>query len=188
MTKDGVAEIPMTVIFRNPSSHTGQISWYHPWQIYLSLDSHFQIYQFFNGFTLALAVDLLSRHGFGHLLWSPISISKHQILSDSVVSYRIYSKTPLGVFCQCLLWFASISDHTIMIPIIGQLFLRGTPPLTHTLEASFEGIQSIPSGQMEVALSCFTYISAMRWLSCSGLPYHFSSIDQPIVNSSRHLD
>ena len=95
---------------------------------------------------------------------------------------RILSKhSPLGAVCYRFYGLPLISDHIITIPIYWTAVLCvGLYHGAYIAEVIRSGIQSIPSGQMEAALSQgFTYISAMRLII---LPQAFRIIlllDQP---------
>lgn len=79
-----------------------------------------------------------------------------------------------------------ISDHIIMIPIYWTAVLCvGLYHGAYIAEVIRSGIQSIPSGQMEAALSQgFTYISAMRLII---LPQAFRIILPPLTNQIVNL-
>lgn len=94
--------------------------------------------------------------------------------------------SPLGAVCYCFYGLPLISDHIIMIPIYWTAVLCvGLYHGAYIAEVIRSGIQSIPSGQMEAALSQgFTYISAMRLII---LPQAFRIILPPLTNQIVNL-
>ena len=131
---------------------------------------------------------LYPRHGFRHLLWSHVN---QQNVRFCVFLARIfvefYQNTPLLVqFVIVFYGLPLISDHTIMIPIYWTAVLCvGLYHGAYIAEVIRSGIQSIPSGQMEAALSQgFTYINAMRLII---LPQAFRIILPPLTNQIVNL-
>ena len=95
--------------------------------------------------------------------------------------------SPLGAVCYRFYGLPLISDHIIMIPIYWTAVLCvGLYHGAYIAEGLIRsGIQSIPSGQMEAALSQgFTYISAMRLII---LPQAFRIILPPLTNQIVNL-
>ena len=132
---------------------------------------------------------LYPRHGFGHLLRSHVnqqtSNFAHFWLAYLVGNFT--QNTPLLVqFVIVFYGLPLISDHTIMIPIYWTAVLCvGLYHGAYIAEVIRSGIQSIPSGQMEAALSQgFTYISAMRLII---LPQAFRIILPPLTNQIVNL-
>ncbi|VPB47539.1 polar amino acid ABC transporter permease [Streptococcus pneumoniae] len=134
-----------------------------------SWTAYFQDFgQFFNGFlfTLALAVGSFILAMVLGIFFGAMSTSKRPILRILArIFVEFYQNTPLLVqFVIVFYGLPLISDHTIMIPIYWTAVLCvGLYHGAYIAEVIRSGIQSIPSGQMEAALSQgFTYISAMR--------------------------
>lgn len=134
-----------------------------------SWTAYFQDFgQFFNGFlfTLALAVGSFILAMVLGIFFGAMSTSKRPILRILArIFVEFYQNTPLLVqFVIVFYGLPLISDHIIMIPIYWTAVLCvGLYHGAYIAEVIRSGIQSIPSGQMEAALSQgFTYISAMR--------------------------
>ncbi|VOA42247.1 ABC-type amino acid transporter, membrane-spanning permease [Streptococcus pneumoniae] len=134
-----------------------------------SWTAYFQDFgQFFNGFlfTLALAIGSFILAMVLGIFFGAMSTSKRPILRILArIFVEFYQNTPLLVqFVIVFYGLPLISDHIIMIPIYWTAVLCvGLYHGAYIAEVIRSGIQSIPSGQMEAALSQgFTYISAMR--------------------------
>ena len=151
-----------------------------------SWTAYFQDFgQFFNGFlfTLALAIGSFILAMVLGIFFGILSTSKRSFLRVLArIFVEFYQNTPLLVqFVIVFYGLPLISEHTIMIPIYWTAVLCvGLYHGAYIAEVIRSGIQSIPSGQMEAALSQgFTYISAMRLII---LPQAFRSspsFDQP---------
>lgn len=145
-----------------------------------SWTAYFQDFgQFFNGFlfTLALAIGSFILAMVLGIFFGAMSTSKRPILRILArIFVEFYQNTPLLVqFVIVFYGLPLISDHIIMIPIYWTAVLCvGLYHGAYIAEVIRSGIQSIPSGQMEAALSQgFTYISAMRLIT---LPQTFRII------------
>ena len=155
-----------------------------------SWTAYFQDFgQLFNGFlfTLALAIGSFILAMILGIFFGAMSTSKRpilRILARIFVEFIKYS--PLGAVCHRFYGLPLISDHIIMIPIYWTAVLCvGLYHGAYIAEVIRSGIQSIPSGQMEAALSQgFTYISAMRLII---LPQAFRIILPPLTNQIVNL-
>ena len=116
------------------------------------------------------------------IFFGAMSTSKRPFLRVLArIFVEFYQNTPLLVqFVIVFYGLPLISDHTIMIPIYWTAVLCvGLYHGAYIAEVIRSGIQSIPSGQMEAALSQgFTYISAMRLII---LPQAFRIILPPLT-------
>ena len=156
-----------------------------------SWTAYFQDFgQFFNGFlfTLALAIGSFILAMLLGIFFGVLSSSKHRTLRILArIFVEFYQNTPLLVqFVIVFYGLPLISDHTIMIPIYWTAVLCvGLYHGAYIAEVIRSGIQSIPSGQMEAALSQgFTYISAMRLII---LPQAIRIILPPLTNQIVNL-
>ena len=156
-----------------------------------SWTAYFQDFgQFFNGFlfTLALTVGSFILAMVLGIFFGAMSTSKRPFLRALArIFVEFYQNTPLLVqFVIVFYGLPLISDHTIMIPIYWTAVLCvGLYHGAYIAEVIRSGIQSIPSGQMEAALSQgFTYISAMRLII---LPQAFRIILPPLTNQIVNL-
>ncbi|HGR1273749.1 TPA: amino acid ABC transporter permease [Streptococcus pneumoniae] len=156
-----------------------------------SWTAYFQDFgQFFNGFlfTLALAIGSFILAMVLGIFFGAMSTSKRPILRILAhIFVEFYQNTPLLVqFVIVFYGLPLISDHTIMIPIYWtDVLCMGLYHGAYIAEVIRSGIQSIPSGQMEAALSQgFTYISAMRLII---LPQTFRIILPPLTNQIVNL-
>ncbi|HEV8779400.1 TPA: amino acid ABC transporter permease [Streptococcus pneumoniae] len=165
-----------------------------------SWTAYFQDFgQFFNGFlfTLALAIGSFILAMVLGIFFGAMSTSKRPILRILArIFVEFYQNTPLLVqFVIVFYGLPLISDHIIMIPIYWTAVLCvGLYHGAYIAEVIRSGIQSIPSGQMEAALSRgqmeaalsqgFTYISAMRLIT---LPQAFCIILPPLTNQIVNL-
>ncbi|VKH52367.1 amino acid ABC transporter permease [Streptococcus pneumoniae] len=156
-----------------------------------SWTAYFQDFgQFFNGFlfTLALAIGSFILAMVLGIFFGAMSTSKRPILRILArIFVEFYQNTPLLVqFVIVFYGLPLISDHIIMIPIYWTAVLCvGLYHGAYIAEVIRSGIQSIPSGQMEAALSQgFTYISAMRLIT---LPQAFRIILPPLTNQIVNL-
>lgn len=156
-----------------------------------SWTAYFQDFgQFFNGFlfTLALAIGSFILAMVLGIFFGAMSTSKRPILRILArIFVEFYQNTPLLVqFVIVFYGLLLISDHIIMIPIYWTAVLCvGLYHGAYIAEVIRSGIQSIPSGQMEAALSQgFTYISAMRLII---LPQAFHIILPPLTNQIVNL-
>ena len=146
--------------------------------------------QFFNGFlfTIAIALGSFALAMLLGILFGTLSTSKHgslRILSRIFVEF--YQNTPLLVqFVIVFYGLPLISNHTIMIPIYWTAVLCvGLYHGAYIAEVIRSGIQSIPRGQLEAALSQgFTYANAMRLII---LPQAFRIILPPLTNQVVNL-
>ena len=122
------------------------------------------------------------------IFFGAMSTSKRPILRILArIFVEFYQNTPLLVqFVIVFYGLPLISDHLIMIPIYWTAVLCvGLYHGAYIAEVIRSGIQSIPSGQMEAALSQgFTYISAMRLII---LPQAFRIILPPLTNQIVNL-
>lgn len=173
-----------------PSSHTADQGGY-PMTDLSSWTAYFQDFgQFFNGFlfTLALAIGSFILAMVLGIFFGAMSTSKRPILRILArIFVEFYQNTPLLVqFVIVFYGLPLISDHIIMIPIYWTAVLCvGLYHGAYIAEVIRSGIQSIPSGQMEAALSQgFTYISAMRLII---LPQAFRIILPPLTNQIVNL-
>ncbi len=155
-----------------------------------SWTAYFQDFgQFFNGFlfTLALAIGSFILAMVLGIFFGAMSTSKRPFLRVLArIFVEFYQNTPLLVqFVIVFYGLPLISEHTIMIPIYWTAVLCvGLYHGAYIAEVIRSGIQSIPSGQMEAALSQgFTYISAMRLII---LPQAFRIILPPLTLSLDH--
>ncbi|HHG7495462.1 TPA: amino acid ABC transporter permease [Streptococcus pneumoniae] len=151
-----------------------------------SWTAYFQDFgQFFNGFlfTLALAIGSFILAMVLGIFFGAMSTSKRPILRILArIFVEFYQNTPLLVqFVIVFYGLPLISDHIIMIPIYWTAVLCvGLYHGAYIAEVIRSGIQSIPSGQMEAALSQgFTYISAMRLII---LPQAFRKMLPAIIS------
>ena len=156
-----------------------------------SWTAYFQDFgQFFNGFlfTLALAIgSFILAMVLGIFFRSHVNQQTSNFTHFSSHLCRILPKIlPLGAVCYRFYGLPLISDHIIMIPIYWTAVLCvGLYHGAYIAEVIRSGIQSIPSGQMEAALSQgFTYISAMRLII---LPQAFRIILPPLTNQIVNL-
>lgn len=156
-----------------------------------SWTAYFQHFgQFFNGFlfTIAIALGSFTLAMLLGILFGILSTSKHgslRILSRIFVEF--YQNTPLLVqFVIVFYGLPLISNHTIMIPIYWTAVLCvGLYHGAYIAEVIRSGIQSIPRGQLEAALSQgFTYQNAMRLII---LPQAFRIILPPLTNQVVNL-
>lgn len=156
-----------------------------------SWTAYFQHFgQFFNGFlfTIAIALGSFTLAMLLGILFGTLSTSKHtslRILSRIFVEF--YQNTPLLVqFVIVFYGLPLISNHTIMIPIYWTAVLCvGLYHGAYIAEVIRSGIQSIPRGQLEAALSQgFTYANAMRLII---LPQAFRIILPPLTNQVVNL-
>ena len=156
-----------------------------------SWTAYFQHFgQFFNGFlfTIAIALGSFALAMLLGILFGILSTSKHgslRILSRIFVEF--YQNTPLLVqFVIVFYGLPLISNHTIMIPIYWTAVLCvGLYHGAYIAEVIRSGIQSIPRGQLEAALSQgFTYANAMRLII---LPQAFRIILPPLTNQVVNL-
>lgn len=156
-----------------------------------SWTAYFQHFgQFFNGFlfTIAIALGSFALAMLLGILFGILSTSKHgslRILSRIFVEF--YQNTPLLVqFVIVFYGFPLISNHTIMIPIYWTAVLCvGLYHGAYIAEVIRSGIQSIPRGQLEAALSQgFTYANAMRLII---LPQAVRIILPPLTNQVVNL-
>lgn len=156
-----------------------------------SWTAYFQHFdQFFNGFlfTIAIALGSFALAMLLGILFGALSTSKHgslRILSRIFVEF--YQNTPLLVqFVIVFYGLPLISNHTIMIPIYWTAVLCvGLYHGAYIAEVIRSGIQSIPKGQLEAALSQgFTYTNAMRLII---LPQTFRIILPPLTNQVVNL-
>ena len=156
-----------------------------------SWTAYFQHFgQFFNGFlfTIAIALGSFALAMLLGILFGTLSTSKHgslRILSRIFVEF--YQNTPLLVqFVIVFYGLPLISKHTIMIPIYWTAVLCvGLYHGAYIAEVIRSGIQSIPRGQLEAALSQgFTYANAMRLII---LPQAFRIILPPLTNQVVNL-
>jgi len=156
-----------------------------------SWTAYFQHFgQFFNGFlfTIAIALGSFALAMLLGILFGTLSTSKHgslRILSRIFIEF--YQNTPLLVqFVIVFYGLPLISNHTIMIPIYWTAVLCvGLYHGAYIAEVIRSGIQSIPRGQLEAALSQgFTYANAMRLII---LPQAFRIILPPLTNQVVNL-
>ena len=156
-----------------------------------SWTAYFQHFgQFFNGFlfTIAIALGSFALAMLLGILFGTLSTSKHsslRILSRIFVEF--YQNTPLLVqFVIVFYGLPLISNHTIMIPIYWTAVLCvGLYHGAYIAEVIRSGIQSIPRGQLEAALSQgFTYTNAMRLII---LPQAVRIILPPLTNQVVNL-
>ena len=156
-----------------------------------SWTAYFQHFgQFFNGFlfTIAIALGSFALAMLLGILFGTLSTSKHsslRILSRIFVEF--YQNTPLLVqFVIVFYGLPLISNYTIMIPIYWTAVLCvGLYHGAYIAEVIRSGIQSIPRGQLEAALSQgFTYANAMHLII---LPQAFRIILPPLTNQVVNL-
>lgn len=146
--------------------------------------------QFFNGFlfTLALSIGSLILAMILGIIFGSFSTSKNAFLRGLArVFVEFYQNTPLLVqFVIVFYGFPLISNYTIMPSIYWTgVLCVGLYHGAYIAEVIRSGIQSIPSGQMEAALSQgFSYVDTMRLII---LPQAFRIILPPLINQVVNL-
>lgn len=146
--------------------------------------------QFFNGFlfTLALSIGALILAMILGIIFGSFSTSKNTFLRGLArVFVEFYQNTPLLVqFVIVFYGFPLISNYTIMPSIYWTgVLCVGLYHGAYIAEVIRSGIQSIPSGQMEAALSQgFSYVDTMRLII---LPQAFRIILPPLINQVVNL-
>lgn len=146
--------------------------------------------QFFNGFlfTLALSIGSLILAMILGIIFGSFSTSKNAFLRGLArVFVEFYQNTPLLVqFVIVFYGFPLISNYAIMPSIYWTgVLCVGLYHGAYIAEVIRSGIQSIPSGQMEAALSQgFSYVDTMRLII---LPQAFRIILPPLINQVVNL-
>lgn len=146
--------------------------------------------QFFNGFlfTIALSIGSFILAMILGIFFGSLSTSKNaglRLLARIFVEF--YQNTPLLVqFVIVFYGLPLITNHVVMIPIYWTgVLCVGLYHGAYIAEVIRSGIQSIPSGQMEAALSQgFTYVETMRLII---LPQAFRIILPPLTNQIVNL-
>lgn len=146
--------------------------------------------QFFNGFlfTIALSIGAFVLAMILGIFFGALSTSKNaglRLLARIFVEF--YQNTPLLVqFVIVFYGLPLITNHIVMISIYWTgVLCVGLYHGAYIAEVIRSGIQSIPSGQMEAALSQgFSYVDTMRLII---LPQAFRIILPPLTNQIVNL-
>lgn len=146
--------------------------------------------QFFNGFlfTLAMSIGALALALFLGVIFGGMSSSKNKFVRFIARVYvEFYQNTPLLVqFVIVFYGFPIISNFVLMPSIYWTAVLCvGLYHGAYISEVIRSGIQAVPNGQTEAALSQgFTYIETMRLII---LPQAFRTILPPLINQVVNL-
>ena len=155
------------------------------WQAYFA-----DFGKFFQGFlfTLAISISALTLALLLGIFFGAISTGKHKVLRGLArVFVEFYQNTPLLVqFVIVFYGLPLVSNYTIMPSIYWTAVLCvGLYHGAYIAEVIRSGIQSIPRGQTEAALSQgFTYVETMRYII---LPQAFRIILPPLINQVVNL-
>lgn len=146
--------------------------------------------QFLNGFlfTIALSIGAFILAMILGIFFGALSTSKKKVYRlIARIFVEFYQNTPLLVQFMIIFYgFPLITNYVVMIPIYWTgVLCVGLYHGAYIAEVFRSGIQAIPNGQMEAALSQgFTYLETMRLII---LPQAFRIILPPLTNQIVNL-